>query len=112
MLEIKTGQAVTEGGAIRADHIVVATHFPFLNKFGAYVLGGPAADPPSLRPHAPQAGLGQLMGAQQTRQTSADHQRVGADILSEGLEFRQLCGSLPNGRHNASPLWGSMRDSM
>lgn len=38
VLEIKTGQAVTEGGTIRADHIVVATHFPFLNKFGAYWL--------------------------------------------------------------------------
>lgn len=34
VLEVKTGEAVTEGGTIRADHIVVATHFPFLNKFG------------------------------------------------------------------------------
>ena len=38
VLEVKTGQAVTERGTIRADHIVVATHFPFLNKFGAYWL--------------------------------------------------------------------------
>ena len=38
VLEVKTGEAVTEGGTIRADHIVVATHFPFLNKFGCYWL--------------------------------------------------------------------------
>ncbi|MDE6282003.1 MAG: FAD-binding oxidoreductase, partial [Oscillospiraceae bacterium] len=38
VLEVKTGEAVTGGGRIRADHIVVATHFPFLNKFGCYWL--------------------------------------------------------------------------
>ena len=38
VLEVKTGEAVAEGGKIRADHIVVATHFPFLNKFGCYWL--------------------------------------------------------------------------
>lgn len=38
VLEVKTGEAVTAGGRIRADHIVVATHFPFLNKFGCYWL--------------------------------------------------------------------------
>lgn len=38
VLEVKTGEAVTGGGTIRADHIVVATHFPFLNKFGCYWL--------------------------------------------------------------------------
>lgn len=38
VLEVKTGQAVTAGGTIQADHIVVATHFPFLNKFGCYWL--------------------------------------------------------------------------
>lgn len=38
VLEVKTGEAVTNGGKIRADHIIVATHFPFLNKFGCYWL--------------------------------------------------------------------------
>ena len=38
VMEIKTGQAVTEHGSIQAEHIVIATHFPFLNKFGAYWL--------------------------------------------------------------------------
>ena len=38
VLEVQAGRAVTEHGAVKADHIVVATHFPFLNKFGAYWL--------------------------------------------------------------------------
>jgi len=38
VLEVKTGEAVTNRGTIQADHIVVATHFPFLNKFGCYWL--------------------------------------------------------------------------
>jgi len=31
-------EAVTENGRIRADRIIVATHFPFLNKHGSYFL--------------------------------------------------------------------------
>lgn len=38
VLEVKTGEAITSSGTIKADHIVVATHFPFLNKFGCYWL--------------------------------------------------------------------------
>ena len=38
VLEVKTGEAVTDAGTIKADHIVVTTHFPFLNKFGCYWL--------------------------------------------------------------------------
>ena len=38
VLEVEPGRAVTEHGTIKAEHIVVATHFPFLNKFGAYWL--------------------------------------------------------------------------
>jgi len=38
VLEVRTGEAVTGNGTIKTDHIVVATHFPFLNKFGCYWL--------------------------------------------------------------------------
>lgn len=38
VLEVETGRAITPHGTIQADHIVAATHFPFLNKFGAYWL--------------------------------------------------------------------------
>ncbi len=36
--ELVPGGAVTPRGTIRADKIIVATHFPFLNKHGAYFL--------------------------------------------------------------------------
>ena len=36
--ELRGCTAVTNGGKIKADRIVVATHFPFLNKHGAYFL--------------------------------------------------------------------------
>lgn len=36
--ELKNGIAVTDRGSIRAEAIVVATHFPFLNKHGSYFL--------------------------------------------------------------------------
>ena len=36
--ELRPGQAVTNGGKIRANQIIVATHFPFLNKHGSYFL--------------------------------------------------------------------------
>lgn len=36
VLELVPGGAVTEHGTIRAEKIIVATHFPFLNKHGSY----------------------------------------------------------------------------
>lgn len=36
--EMVGNTAVTDGGKIRAERVVVATHFPFLNKHGAYFL--------------------------------------------------------------------------
>jgi glycine/D-amino acid oxidase-like deaminating enzyme len=38
VLELSPGKAVTTGGTISADKIVVATHFPLLNKRGGYYL--------------------------------------------------------------------------
>ncbi len=38
VLELKPGAAVTEFGDIQAEKIIVATHFPFLNKHGSYFL--------------------------------------------------------------------------
>jgi len=36
--ELKGTTAITDHGRIKADKIIVATHFPFLNKHGAYFL--------------------------------------------------------------------------
>ena len=38
VLELSDGLAVTTGGQIRAEKIIVATHFPFLNTHGSYFL--------------------------------------------------------------------------
>lgn len=38
VLELMPGRAVTNRGTITAEHILVATHFPMLNKHGGYFL--------------------------------------------------------------------------
>ena len=38
VLELGPGKAVTTGGTVSADKIIVATHFPLLNKHGGYFL--------------------------------------------------------------------------
>ena len=38
VLELMPGAAVTQHGTIKAEKIIVATHFPFLNKHGSYFL--------------------------------------------------------------------------
>jgi len=38
VLELKPGQAVTNGGTISAEKIIITTHFPLLNKHGGYFL--------------------------------------------------------------------------
>ena len=38
VLELLPGGAVTQRGIVRAEKIIVATHFPFLNKHGSYFL--------------------------------------------------------------------------
>lgn len=38
VLELLPGLAVTEHGVVEAEHIIVTTHFPFLNKHGSYFL--------------------------------------------------------------------------
>jgi len=36
--QLLPGKAITDRGEIRADHIILATHFPILNKHGGYFL--------------------------------------------------------------------------
>lgn len=38
VLKIRPGEAQTSGGTVRAEQIVVATHFPMMNAHGAYFL--------------------------------------------------------------------------
>ena len=36
--ELRPGVAITERGRVKAENIIVATHFPFINKHGSYFL--------------------------------------------------------------------------
>lgn len=38
VLALRTGEALTPYARIQAEHIIVATHFPFLNRHGSYFL--------------------------------------------------------------------------
>ncbi len=38
VLEMKKNTAITSGGKINANRVIVATHFPFINKHGGYFL--------------------------------------------------------------------------
>lgn len=38
IIEIKNNKAITENGIISCKKIIVATHFPFINKYGGYFL--------------------------------------------------------------------------
>jgi len=38
MLELMPGKALTTGGTVSAKKIIIATHFPFLNKHGGYFM--------------------------------------------------------------------------
>ena len=38
VLELSPGKAVTSGGTVSADKMIIATHFPMLNKHGSYFL--------------------------------------------------------------------------
>ncbi len=38
VIEIQKDKTITEKGKIKAEKIIVATHFPFINKFGGYFL--------------------------------------------------------------------------
>lgn len=38
VIEMKGNTAVTESGSVKAENVIVATHFPFINKHGLYSL--------------------------------------------------------------------------
>ena len=38
VFELRPGVAITERGRVKAENIIVATHFPFINKHGSYFL--------------------------------------------------------------------------
>ena len=71
ILELAPGRAVTGSGTIRAAHIIVATHFPILNKHGGYF----------LKLHQHRSYVLALKGAQ-------DVNGMYLDENEQGLSFR------------------------
>jgi len=70
--ELKPGKAVTNRGTISAKKIIVATHFPFLNKHGSYFL--------KLYQHRSY-----VLALKQVPQV----ERMYVDEAKDGLSFRQ-----------------------
>lgn len=74
VLELKPGQAVTTGGTIRAGAIIVATHFPMLNKHGGYF----------LKLHQSRSYVLALRGAPAIQGMYADEEDAGLSLRRYG----------------------------
>lgn len=95
VLELEPGAAVTERGRIWAEKIIVATHFPFLNKHGSFFL--------KLYQH--RSYVLALKGA-------PDLQGMYADASEKGLSFRQWNGLLllGGGSHRTGKQGGGWKE--
>ena len=77
VLELRGYEAVTDRGTVTADKIIVATHFPFLNKHGLYF----------LKLYQSRSYVLALEGA-------ADPEGMYLDASGEGLSLRSAQGLL------------------
>lgn len=89
------GRVSTTGGEIRADRVVVATHFPFINNHGGYFL--------KLYQH--RSYMLALSGAPELRGMYVDENPVGMSFRSAG-EFLLLGG----GGHRTGKGGGGWRE--
>lgn len=97
VLELIDTKAVTSGGIIRANKMIIATHFPFLNKHGAYFLK-----------------LYQQRSYVIALENAADVGGMYIDAAQGGLSFRNYKNLLfiGGGEHRTgkkSPAWQKMR---
>lgn len=79
--EIRGHEALTNRGTIRADSFVIATHFPFMNKYGAYF----------LKMHQERSYVLAFSGAQNLRGMYVDEAKDGLSFRSAG-EFLLIGG--------------------
>ncbi len=77
VLELREGAALTNHGVVKADKMIVATHFPFINKHGSYFL--------KLYQH--RSYVLALEGAQAVK-------GMYVDADNKGLSFRSYNGTL------------------
>ncbi|MBR5218040.1 MAG: FAD-dependent oxidoreductase, partial [Oscillospiraceae bacterium] len=95
VLELGKGQAKTDHGTIRAEKIIIATHFPILNKHGAYFLK-----------------LYQHRSYVLALENAAAIDGMYVDEAKKGLSFRR-CGDLlllGGGSHRTGKKGGSWRE--
>ncbi len=95
VLELAPGKAVTNGGTVSAARIIVATHFPLLNKHGGYFLK-----------------LYQHRSYVLALDNAPDVHRMYLDENEKGLSFRN-CGGLlllGGGSHRTGKQGGNWRE--
>ena len=93
--EMKGTTAVTDWGKVRADKVVVATHFPFINKHGSYFL--------KLYQH--RSYVLALKNAQRIEEMYVDNDKTGLSFSSYG-DYMLLGG----GGHRIGKSGGSFNE--
>jgi len=95
VLELMPGRAVTTGGTISAEKMILATHFPILNKHGGYFLK-----------------LYQHRSYVLALENAPDVQGMYVDEAEKGLSFRNYSGLLllGGGSHRTGKQGGNWRE--
>lgn len=93
--EIKDHQVITNRGIIHADQIIVATHFPFLNKHGSYF----------LKMYQHRSYVIALEGAKDVRGMYVDESETGLSFRN--YENLLLLGG---GSHRTGKIGGSYKE--
>ena len=93
--EILDHQVLTDRGAIRAEKIIVATHFPILNRYGAYF----------MKMYQQRSYVLALKNAEPVRGMYLDHRTNGLSLRMQG-EYLLLGG----GGHRTGKKGGGWRE--
>ena len=91
--EIVSGKAITDGGTIKADSIIVATHFPFINKHGSYF----------MKLYQERAYVSAFQNAQQMQGMYLDASKNGFSFRSYNNFLLIGAGNHRTGKEN--PAW-------
>lgn len=98
VLELGKRIAVTDHGTIRAKHIIIATHFPMLNKHGSYF----------LKLYQERSYVLALRGAPQIDGMYVDESKDGMSFRNAGEHLILGGGSRRTGKK--SPGWRELED--
>lgn len=96
--EMKGNTAVTDRAVIDAENVIVATHFPFINKHGLY----------SLKLYQHRSYVIALQNAQQTDGMYVDESKAGFSFRNYGNLLLLGGGSHRTGKNGGN--WAELRD--